>query len=74
MLQPEQLRAVALAAVEFLRHHRPGRHVLGPRLVPRRRRLLLREVLGQLVHLGVGQVRRHRRHLRVLAVARAEHE
>src|SRR6185295_10172630 len=44
VLLAEELRAVALAAVEFLREARPGGRILRLALVLRRRRLLLGEM------------------------------
>ena len=73
LLLAEELRSVALRAVELRRELGPGLGVLGARAVPRRRRRLLREVSGELVKVAVRELRRHRRHLRILAVALAEH-
>src|SRR5205085_8745497 len=73
LLLAEELRSVALRAIELLRELGPRLGILGARAVPRRRRRLLREVSGELVEVAVGELRRHRRHLRILAIALAEH-
>src|SRR5882672_6500975 len=50
------------------------RSALGRGLVRGSHRLLLGEIGGELVHLLVAQIRRHRRHLRVFPVALAKLE
>src|SRR5207247_363800 len=73
LLLAEEPRSVALRAVVLLREAPAGGCVLRPRAVSRRRRRLLRKVGRELVQLRVREPRRHRRHLRVLTLARAEH-
>src|SRR5262245_54810373 len=72
VLLPARRRTVALHAVEWLGELRPLGSARRRRLVSGRRRLLLGEIRGELVHVLVAELLRHGRHLRVLAVALAK--
>ena len=68
VLLAEQGRAVALHTVELLSELLSDRGVGRVRLVGRWRRLLHGEIGREIAHVGIAEVRGHRRHLRVLAV------
>src|SRR5678815_5363298 len=63
---------MTLHAVKSLRELRPGGRVGRVRVVGRRLRLLRGEIGREIVHVSIAEVYRHRRHLRVLAVALAK--
>src|SRR6202030_838552 len=74
VLLAQQGGAVTLYAVELLRQLRRSAGVRRIGLVGRWLRFLRREISRDIVQVGIAEVRRHRCHLRVLAVALAKLE